>query len=177
MRALILAILASCASAPLLAQSAAPATKADQATVPFVRADAEAAVTELAKQLEDNFVFPDAGKAYAAKLRSKLAARAYSSFPSAKAFAEAVTAEQIEPLLVSFDGLQANFEALRAIGQEPADTVVSLPTELARPDASAVDGTSAPAASSTLSVLPPPQISRISAVSTRLPRNSMRASA
>ncbi|MFT4241229.1 MAG: Hpt domain-containing protein [Acidovorax sp.] len=41
--------------------------------------------------------------------------------------AETVTPDQIEPLQASFDGLQANFEALRAIGQSPADTLVSLP--------------------------------------------------
>ncbi len=45
---------------------------------------------------------------------------------------ESVTADQIEPLQASFDGLQANFEALRAIGQSPADTVVSLPVEASR---------------------------------------------
>ncbi len=43
--------------------------------------------------------------------------------------AETVTSDQIEPLQGSFDGIQANFDALRAIGQGPADTVVSLPVE------------------------------------------------
>lgn len=43
--------------------------------------------------------------------------------------AETVTADQIEPLQGSFDGLQANFEALRAIGQAPSDGVVALPVE------------------------------------------------
>ncbi|MDD2178087.1 Hpt domain-containing protein [Acidovorax sp. D2M1] len=42
---------------------------------------------------------------------------------------DTVTADQIEPLQGSFDGLQANFEALRAIGQSPSDTVVALPVE------------------------------------------------
>ncbi|WP_440109938.1 Hpt domain-containing protein [Acidovorax sp. BL-A-41-H1] len=42
--------------------------------------------------------------------------------------AETVTSEQIEPLQAGFDGLQANFDALRAIGQTSADTVVVLPT-------------------------------------------------
>jgi chemosensory pili system protein ChpA (sensor histidine kinase/response regulator) len=41
---------------------------------------------------------------------------------------ETVTSEQIEPLQAGFDGLQANFDALRAIGQTSADTVVALPT-------------------------------------------------
>jgi len=43
--------------------------------------------------------------------------------------AETVTSDQIEPLQGSFDGLQANFEALRAIGQAPSDGVVALPVE------------------------------------------------
>ncbi|MFY3386927.1 Hpt domain-containing protein [Paracidovorax sp. MALMAid1276] len=44
--------------------------------------------------------------------------------------AEAVTADQIEPLQASFDGLQANFEALRAIGQSPAEaTAISSPVD------------------------------------------------
>ena len=46
--------------------------------------------------------------------------------------AETVTTDQIEPLQGSFDGLQANFDALRAIGQTGADTVVSLPVEPSR---------------------------------------------
>ncbi len=93
MRRLILAVLASCASAPLLAQAAPSPAKPAQANAPFVRAEAHAAVEELAKQLEERFVFPDAAKAYAARLRSQLAAGAYSNFASAKAFAEAVTAD------------------------------------------------------------------------------------
>lgn len=54
--------------------------------------------------------------------------------------AETVTADQIDPLQGGFDGLQANFDALRAIGQTPADTVVTLPVEAAhgRPDAAEV---------------------------------------
>jgi len=41
---------------------------------------------------------------------------------------ETVTADQIEPLLASFDGLQANFEFLRVVGgQEPADAVAAVP--------------------------------------------------
>ena len=43
--------------------------------------------------------------------------------------ADTVAADQIEPLQGSFDGLQANFEALRAIGQDLGVTGVSLPTD------------------------------------------------
>ncbi len=46
--------------------------------------------------------------------------------------AETVTADQIDPLQGSFDGLQANFEALRAIGQTPSESVISQPVEAAR---------------------------------------------
>ncbi|CAN7580426.1 Hpt domain-containing protein [Acidovorax sp. LjRoot194] len=65
--------------------------------------------------------------------------------------AETVTSDQIEPLQGSFDGLQANFEALRAIGQNAGDTVVALPVDAARagapaaaPSADAAAATSAP---------------------------------
>ncbi|MGE6340541.1 Hpt domain-containing protein, partial [Acidovorax sp. NPDC077664] len=67
--------------------------------------------------------------------------------------AETVTSDQIEPLQGSFDGLQANFEALRAIGQNASDTVVSLPVEpalgpaaAAAPAVSAAGDATAPAA-------------------------------
>ena len=46
--------------------------------------------------------------------------------------AETVTSDQIEPLQASFDGIQANFDVLRAIGQGSADTVVALPVETPR---------------------------------------------
>ncbi len=45
---------------------------------------------------------------------------------------ETVTSDQVEPLQGSFDGLQANFEALRTIGQGAADTVVSLSPDTSR---------------------------------------------
>ena len=58
--------------------------------------------------------------------------------------AETVTSDQIEPLQGSFDGIQANFDALRAIGQGPADTVVSLPVETPRSQPEASEAPSAP---------------------------------
>lgn len=93
MRALIMAFAATCASGPLLAQAApaAPAPKPTEAKIAFVKADAEKAVTELATALEENFVFPDKGKAYAAMLRAKLVAGEYASFPDGDAFAAKVT--------------------------------------------------------------------------------------
>lgn len=85
-----LLITAAVGTAPLLAQqAAAPAA----AAAPFVQAEGEAVVKELAQQLEDNFVFPDAANAYATMLRSNLASGAYSNFTDASAFAERVTAD------------------------------------------------------------------------------------
>ncbi|HWH18344.1 MAG TPA: S41 family peptidase, partial [Allosphingosinicella sp.] len=48
-------------------------------------------VEALATALDENFVFPDKGKAYAAALRTKLATGGYASFPDGLAFAKAVT--------------------------------------------------------------------------------------
>jgi hypothetical protein len=85
---------AACLSVPFQAQAApTPAPAPEVARPAFDKADAEKAVTELATALEDNFVFPDAGKKYAAMLRANLAKGAYASFPDAPAFAERVTAD------------------------------------------------------------------------------------
>ncbi len=95
MRPFILAIAATCVATPLLAQNAAPAPApaAVEEKVPFVRADAEEVLEKLAKELEESFVFPEKGEAYAAMLRANLAAGKYASFTDARAFAEAVTAD------------------------------------------------------------------------------------
>jgi hypothetical protein len=73
----------------------APTAPADAPAAPapiaFDKADAEQAVTDLAKALEDNFVFPEAGRSYAATLRANLAAGRYASFASADDFAKRVT--------------------------------------------------------------------------------------
>jgi Peptidase family S41/N-terminal domain of Peptidase_S41 in eukaryotic IRBP len=91
LKSLILASVA-CVSAPLLAQAAPSTSPAATASKPaFDKADAEKAVTELATALEENFVFPDAGKKYAAMLRANLAKGAYASFADAPAFADKVT--------------------------------------------------------------------------------------
>ena len=92
---------ASLPTRPLGAQAAAPAPAAHAAApvapaaapVPFVREEAETAISELAQKLEDNFVFPDLAKQYAAMLRTNLAAGKYASFPDARAFTRAVTAD------------------------------------------------------------------------------------
>jgi hypothetical protein len=84
---------AACLSAPLLAQ-ASPVAVADAeqpAKVPFVKADAENAVRDLAAAVEENYVFPDIGRKYAIFLREQLAAGKYASFADAESFAKQVT--------------------------------------------------------------------------------------
>lgn len=61
--------------------------------IPFDKADAEKAVSDLATALNDSFVFPDAGSKYAAMLRANLAAGKYASFADADSFAQRVTAD------------------------------------------------------------------------------------
>lgn len=93
LKSLILASVA-CVAAPCLAQAAPTVAPSEAPARPaFDKADAEKAVTDLATALGENFVFPDAGKAYAAMLRSNLAKGAYANFPDAPAFAEKVTAD------------------------------------------------------------------------------------
>lgn len=82
------------ASAPLLAQPVTPpASSAAVAPAAFDKADAAKAVSELATALEENFVFPDKGQAYAAMLRANLAAGKYAASPDRDAFAATVTAD------------------------------------------------------------------------------------
>jgi hypothetical protein len=81
-------------SSSLRAQVApAPARTPAPAAIPFDKADAEKAVSDLATALNDNFVFPDAGRSYAAMLRANLAAGKYASFADADSFAQRVTAD------------------------------------------------------------------------------------
>ena len=89
-----IALSAALAAFPLMAQTphAAPAPAAE-AKQPFDKGQAEAVVRKLATTLDDNFVFPDVGKAYAARLQAELAAGGYASFPDGEAFAEKVTAD------------------------------------------------------------------------------------
>ena len=82
---------AACLSVPFLAQAAPTAVPAPETSRPaFDKADAEKAVADLATALEDNFVFPDKGTAYAAMLRANLARGAYASFPDAPSFAASI---------------------------------------------------------------------------------------
>ena len=90
--ALSLLLVAAATSASAPAQpAAAPVAAPKPASAPFVAADAKAAVEALATALDENFVFPDVAKNYAAMLRAKLASGGYASFASADDFAKAVT--------------------------------------------------------------------------------------
>ena len=55
--------------------------------------EARLAIETLAKQLEENFIYPNIGKSYAEMLRARLASGAYSKFESAEQFAKVVTAD------------------------------------------------------------------------------------
>jgi hypothetical protein len=82
----------ACMSAPLLAQAApVPAAETPPAKAPFVKADAEAAVRDLANAVEENYLFPEYGRKYAIFLRANLAAGKYSDFGDAETFARKVT--------------------------------------------------------------------------------------
>ncbi|EER60407.1 CheA signal transduction histidine kinase [Acidovorax delafieldii 2AN] len=79
---------------------------------------------------------------------------------------ENLAIDQIEPLLVSFDGLQANFEALRAVGgQGGADAVVTFPASASDSAAAQASGGHALAAP----VQPPISAVRLPAASQLAP--------
>jgi len=82
------------ASTALTAQTVpTPAANAVPLAPPFNAEEAKTVVEALAAALDENFVFPEVGKKYAATLRAKLAGGAYASFDDGKAFADAVTAD------------------------------------------------------------------------------------
>jgi hypothetical protein len=83
--------LASCVAVPAAAQVAPAHTPAERPTAAFVKADAEAAVRQLAIILEENFLFPQIGREYGAMLRANLEGGAYASFVDGRAFADRVT--------------------------------------------------------------------------------------
>lgn len=95
MRLAILALSATLGAVPIVAQTVQPAAGQPEPAVrqPFDRAQTAAAVAKLATTLEQDFVFPDIGKAYATRLRTQLAAGAYASFADGQAFADKVTAD------------------------------------------------------------------------------------
>jgi hypothetical protein len=90
--ALALAFATGSASAAS-ATPAPPAAAVVPAAEPMTAAERAAVVETLAKQLADNFVFPDVADRYAAMLRAKLASEAYDGLSDPDAFAAQVTAD------------------------------------------------------------------------------------
>lgn len=80
------------AGAGAYAQATAPQAAATAAR-PMDAAERKRAVEELAKDLEDRFVFPEVGVKYAAMLRANLASGAYENLTDPTAFSQKVTAD------------------------------------------------------------------------------------
>ena len=95
-----LLLLAACLpGSPLLAQAGAQppaAPAAEQAPdVSVTPAEARQAVDELARKLEDIYVFPDVAKRYAAMLRANASSGAYDGLTSGRALAERLSDDLI----------------------------------------------------------------------------------
>lgn len=92
-RCFLLALAAAGVSPMLRAQVAVPAGGLPTAETkhPFDKTQAAEVVHKLATTLEQDFVFPDKGKAYADRLRAQLAAGAYDRFADGQEFANKVT--------------------------------------------------------------------------------------
>ncbi|MBA2467266.1 MAG: S41 family peptidase [Sphingomonas sp.] len=90
----LVAVLASCAALPLIAQPVAhqpikvPAAQAD---APLKAEEARRTAAELAQILDENYVDPAVAKRYAAKLRDQAAAGAYDRIGAAARFAKLLT--------------------------------------------------------------------------------------
>jgi len=93
MRLSVVAALAACSlSSPACAQPA-PTDGAAALSIPYVKREADAVLTELASTLDTDFVQPEFGHAYARMLRARLASGAYDKSADAVAFASAVTSD------------------------------------------------------------------------------------
>lgn len=94
MHRLVFLAVAAATPGTLAAQTAGSAAVSTETTPePFNTTIALEAVDVLATRLEQNFVFPAVGEAYAAMLRENLALGKYSQFPDAQTFADAVTSD------------------------------------------------------------------------------------
>src|ERR1700712_1666049 len=97
MRRLLLAagsvLLASAGAVSGAAAQPAAAPASAVAVKPVDAAERTQVVTELAKTLEANFVFPEVGAKYAAMLRANLAKGAYDGLTAPSVFGEKVTAD------------------------------------------------------------------------------------
>ncbi|TFI58252.1 hypothetical protein E2493_10705 [Sphingomonas parva] len=98
MRFAVGALVGAALSVTALAQSgapapAAPAPASDDPASPIAAEEARGAALDLARTLEENYVFPEIARNYAATLREKTAAGAYDGLGTAGAFAERVSAD------------------------------------------------------------------------------------
>lgn len=82
-------LFAALCGATALAQPAPP--DPELTARPVTAEERRTVLTELAKELEDRFVFPDVAKKYAALLREKLKTGAYEALTEAREFARKVT--------------------------------------------------------------------------------------
>lgn len=78
-----------------------PESASSAAAAPMSAAERSKTVEDLAKALEDYFVFPEIGAKYAARVRERLRSGAYDALPDPDDFGAAVTADLME---VSKDG-------------------------------------------------------------------------
>lgn len=80
-------------SITLWAQAVAAEVPAAEQAIGVPQEEVRAVVGTLATALEENFVFPEVGAAYAAMLRERLTGGAYANILTKDAFAEAVTSD------------------------------------------------------------------------------------
>ena len=91
--AILTSVLSVFGAVSVMMLSGCTAAAQEPAAAPFNAAEAHQAVENLAKQLEENFIYPKTGKAYAEMLRSKVSSGAYAKFANAAEFAKTVTAD------------------------------------------------------------------------------------
>ena len=132
MRNIVLALTASIASAPLIAQVAVPSSGAQQtlpglmppaaeADAPISAADARDTAADFARMLEANYVFPDLARKYAERVRNGAARGEYDDVGSRGALAAALTRDV---RAVHFDGHLRIWPQTAAAGASPMMTVV-----------------------------------------------------
>ena len=96
MRPTLAAAFVALSSVALAQQGASPSSVAAPAPAPDVAismAEARQTAIELAQKLDDNYVFPDVAKRYAAMLRANVQSGAYDGFTSGRALAERLTSD------------------------------------------------------------------------------------
>lgn len=134
MRSIILALAASCASAPLLAQVAVSASSgaqqaaagvapaAAEANAPISAAEARQTAAEFARMVEENYVFPDVAKKYAETVRTRAARGEYDNLGTRGALAAALT-KHVQA--VHADGHLKIFAQSAAGGAQPQMVMMS----------------------------------------------------